>query len=101
MVMSARYLHEADLLVQVAGVRVRGLHLPGREAGRLLEATQLLGREDGRLPVGRQRGHDVVVGGRALLRMGASGERSGGLDTRCHYEVPSAIYISYLIIIGA
>ena len=70
MVMVKGYLHEADLLVQVAGIGVRGLHLPGREAGPLVEANHLLGREGGRLPVRWERGHDVVVGRSTWLRMG-------------------------------
>ena len=84
MVMVKGYLHEADLLVQVAGIGVRGLHLPGREAGLLIESIQLLGREGGRLPVRRERGHDVVVGRRAWLHMCASREWSGGLDPGGH-----------------
>ena len=85
MVMVKGYLHEADLLVQVAGFGVKGLHLPGREAGPLVEASQLLGREGGRLPVRRERGHDVIVGRRAWLRMGVSKEWGGGLEPCCHY----------------
>ena len=88
MVMSTRFLHEADLLVQVAGVGVRGHDLPGREAGRLIEAIQLLGREGGRPLVRREGGHDVVVRRRVFhlaRQLGASRERGGGLDTCCHY----------------
>ena len=79
------YLHEADLLVQVSGFRVRGLDLPGREAGLLIEAIHLLGRENGRLPVRRQGWDDVVVRWLLARHLGASGERSGRLDPRCHY----------------
>jgi hypothetical protein len=93
----ARYLHQADLLVQVSGFRVRRLDLPIREAGHLIEMTvHLLGRERGRLPVRRQGWDDVVVlraskqGSRSrwlLARhLGASRERSGGLDPCCHFK---------------
>ena len=86
MVMSTRYLHKADLLVQVAGFGVRGLHLPGREAERrLLEAMQLLGREGGWLPVRRQGWDDVVVRWLLARHLGASEERGGRLYPCCHY----------------
>ena len=81
MVMVKGYLHEADLLVQVSGFRVTGLHLPGREAGLLIEAIQLLGREGGRLPVRRQGWDDVVVRWLLARHLGVSREWSGGLDT--------------------
>ena len=51
------YLHQADFLV---------------EAG-LLGGRHILGQERGRLPVRRQRGHQVVVGREVLLRWGRRG----------------------------
>ena len=72
-----KYLHEADLLVQV----FLDLFI---ELRNISEEFHLLRLEGGRLPVRRQGGHDVVVRWLLARQLGASEERSGGLDPGGH-----------------